>query len=250
VLRLFPKPTASATAWIALGSPRAAVELLALLHERLGERLSAFELLSRSCLEAVLAHLPGARDPLPAAHPWYVLAELADSGAPAALRERVEAALAGCAAQGALRDAALAQSGEQARALWRIRETIPEAQFTNVKHDISVPISQIPEFVARADNALTAAFGSIRVYCFGHVGDGNLHYNVGPPALVQRGTEVNRLVYDTVAALGGSISAEHGLGQLRREEIRRHKDPLELELMRTLKSALDPQGLMNPGKLL
>jgi FAD/FMN-containing dehydrogenase len=119
-----------------------------------------------------------------------------------------------------------------------------------VKHDISVPISQIPEFVARADNALKAAFGDICVYCFGHVGDGNLHYNVGPPVLAQRGTEVNRLVYDTVAALGGSISAEHGLGQLRREEIRRHKDPLELELMRTLKSALDPQGLMNPGKLL
>jgi FAD/FMN-containing dehydrogenase len=250
VLRLFPKPTASATAWIALDSPRAAVELLGLLHERLGERLSAFELLSRSCLEAVLAHLPDARDPLPAAHPWYVLAELADSGAPAALHERVEAALAACAAQGAVRDAALAQSGEQARALWRIRETVPEAQFTNVKHDISVPISQIPEFVARADNALKAAFGDICVYCFGHVGDGNLHYNVGPPALAQRGTEVNRLVYDTVAMLGGSISAEHGLGQLRREEIRRHKDPLELELMRTLKSALDPHGLMNPGKLL
>ena len=250
VLRLFPKPTASATAWIALDSPRAAVELLGLLHELIGERLSAFELLSRSCLETVLAYLPDARDPLPAAHRWYVLAEFADSGAPAALHARVEAALAGCAAQGALRDAALAQSGEQARALWRIRETIPEAQFTNVKHDISVPISQIPEFVTRADNALTAAFGDIRVYCFGHVGDGNLHYNVGPPALLQRGSEVNRLVYDTVAMLGGSISAEHGLGQLRREEIRRHKDPLELELMRTLKSALDPHGFMNPGKLL
>lgn len=250
VLRLFPKPTASATVWIALDSPRAAVELLGLLHERLGERLSAFELVSRSCVEAVLAHLPDARDPLPSPHPWYVLAELADSGAPAALHERVEAALAGCAAQGALRDAALAQSGEQARALWRIRETIPEAQFTNVKHDISVPISQIPEFIARADKALAHAFGNIPVYCFGHVGDGNLHYNVGTPALVQRRDEVSRRVYDTVADLGGSISAEHGLGQLRREEMRRHKDPVELELMHTLKRALDPQGLMNPGKVL
>ncbi len=250
VLRLFPKPTASTTVWIALDSPRAAVELLGLLHERLGERLSAFELVSRSCVEAVLAHLPDARDPLPSPHPWYVLAELADSGAPAALHERVETALAGCAAQGALRDAALAQSGEQARALWRIRETIPEAQFTNVKHDISVPISQIPEFIARADKALAHAFGNIPVYCFGHVGDGNLHYNVGTPALVQRRDEVSRLVYDTVADLGGSISAEHGLGQLRREEMRRHKDPVELELMRTLKRALDPQGLMNPGKVL
>jgi FAD/FMN-containing dehydrogenase len=251
VLRLFPKPTASATAWIALDSPRAAVELLGLLHERLGERVSAFELVSRSCVQAVLAHVPDARDPLTAAHPWYVLAELADSGAPAALHESVEAALAGCAAQGALRDAALAQSGEQARALWRIREAIPEAQFTNVKHDISVPISQIPEFVARADNVLEAAFGHACVcYCFGHVGDGNLHYNVGPPALVERRAEVSRLVYDIVAMLGGSISAEHGLGQLRREEMRRHKGALELELMRTLKRALDPKGLMNPGKVL
>ncbi len=250
VLRLFPRPTASATAWIALESPRAAVELLGLLHERLGERLSAFELLSRSCLEAVLAHLRDAQDPLPAAHPWYVLAELADNGAPAQLHALVEAALGDCAERGALRDAALAHSGEQARALWRIREAIPEAQFTNVKHDISVPISRIPDFVAQADKALAAAFGELSIYCFGHVGDGNLHYNVGPEQLVLRREEVSRRVYDTVAALGGSISAEHGLGQLKREEIRRHKDPIEFELMRAIKRTLDPQGLMNPGKVL
>jgi FAD/FMN-containing dehydrogenase len=249
VLRLFPRPSASATAWIALDSPKAAVELLGLLRERLGDRVSAFELLSRDCLAAVMAHSPGTRDPLAAAHPWYVLAELADSGQPARLRERVEEALADCAERGALRDAALAHSGEQARALWRIRETIPEAQFTNVKHDISVPVSRIPEFVEQAGRALAAAFPA-QVFCFGHVGDGNLHYNVGPEALMPRRAEVSRIVYDTVAALGGSISAEHGLGQLKREEIRRHKDPLELELMRSLKRTLDPKGLMNPGKLL
>jgi FAD/FMN-containing dehydrogenase len=249
VLRLFPRPSATATAWIAVDSPKAAAELLGLLRERLGDRVSAFELLSRACLDAVMAHSPGTKDPLAAVHPWYVLAELADSGEQARLRERVEEALADCAERGALRDAALAHSGEQARALWRIRETIPEAQFTNVKHDISVPVSRIPEFVERAGGALAAAF-PVEVFCFGHVGDGNLHYNVGPEALMPRRAEVSRIVYDTVAALGGSISAEHGLGQLKREEIRRHKDPLELELMRALKRTLDPRGLMNPGKQL
>ena len=250
VLRLFPRPSATATAWIALESPRAAVELLGGLRERLGERLSAFELVSRACLEAVLAHSPGSQDPLSAAHPWYVLAELGDSGDPAALRERVESALADCAERGALRDAALAQSGAQSRELWRIRETIPEAQFTNVKHDISVPVSRIPEFIESAGRSLRQRFGDIDVYCFGHVGDGNLHYNVGSEALVARREEVNRAVYDALDAFGGSISAEHGLGQLKREEIRRHKHPLELELMQSLKRTLDPKGLMNPGKLL
>jgi FAD/FMN-containing dehydrogenase len=250
VLRLFPRPSATATAWIALDSARAAVELLGRLRGRLGERLSAFELISRPCLEAVLAHSSPGTDPLATAHPWYVLAELGDSGEPAALRERFESVLADCAAQDALSDAAIAQSGEQSRALWRIRETIPEAQFANVKHDISVPVSKIPEFIDRAGRNLAARFGDIEIFCFGHVGDGNLHYNVGSEALLSRRDEVSRIVYDTLDAFGGSISAEHGLGQLKREEIRRHKDPLELELMRSLKRALDPNGLMNPGKLL
>src|SRR5256885_952543 len=149
-----------------------------------------------------------------------------------------------------LRDAVLAQSGEQARSLWRLRESIPEAQFANVKHDVSVPVSKTPELIERAGAALESAFPGVRPYVFGHVGDGNLHYNVGPEALIAQREAVNRIVYDAVASLGGSISAEHGLGQLKRDEIRRHKDPLELELMRALKQALDPRGLMNPGKLL
>jgi FAD/FMN-containing dehydrogenase len=243
VLRLYPKPTASATAWIALASPRQAVELLAALRERLGERISAFELVSRSCLEAVLSHVPDLRDPLGAPHPWYVLAEFGDSGAPGELQQRLEQALAE-------REAVLAQSGEQSRALWRIRESIPEAQFANVKHDISVPVSRIPEFNDLAGRALAAEFPGIEIFCFGHVGDGNLHYNVGPEGLVDKRAAVNRIVYDAVARLGGSISAEHGLGQLKREAIRGQKPPLELELMRTLKAALDPKGLMNPGKVL
>lgn len=243
VLRLHPLPGATATAWIAVESPRAAVELLATLRERLGERISAFELISRACLEAVISH-SGARDPLPAPHPWYVLAEAADAGAPEELRARLEAALAGC------EDAVLAQSVDQARALWRIRESIPEAQFTNVKHDVSVPVSRVPDLIQGAGEALARRFPAAQVYAFGHVGDGNVHYNVGPAELVASRAAVNRIVYDAVAALGGSISAEHGLGQLKREEAARHKDPLELELMRALKAALDPRGLMNPGKVL
>ena len=240
VLRLYPKPTASATAWIALAGAREAVDLLATLRTRLGERISAFELVSRACLEAVLSRVPGARDPLGAPHPWYVLAQFADTED---LQTRVEQALAG-------REAVIAQSGEQARSLWRLRESIPEAQFTNIKHDVSVPVSRIPEFIELADRALAAAFADVKVFCFGHVGDGNLHYNVGPEGLVDRRTAINRIVYDAVLRLGGSISAEHGLGQLKREAIRALKAPLELELMRALKATLDPKDLMNPGKVL
>ena len=250
VLRLHPKPSASATAWIALESAAAAMELLAFLHERLGERLSAFELLARNCVEAVLAFAPGTQDPLARPHPWYVLVEIADSGEEQLLRERVEKTLVEAAERGALADAALAQSGEQARALWRIRETVPEAQFTNVKHDVAVPISKTAEFIERAAARLRARYPDVRIYAFGHVGDGNIHYNVGPEQLVAERPAVNRIVYDTVAELGGSISAEHGLGQLKRDEIRAHKSPLEMELMHRLKQALDPNGLMNPGKVL
>ena len=250
VLRLHPKPSASVTAWIALQSAAAAVELLATLHEKLGERLSAFELLARSCVDAVLKFAPGTQDPLAAVHPWYVLTEIADSGEELTLRDRVEKVLADCAERGAIEDAVLAQSGEQACALWRIRETVPEAQFTNVKHDVSVPVSKTAEFIERAGPRLAAKFPDVRIYAFGHVGDGNIHYNIGPEGLVFERPAVNRIVYDTVAELGGSISAEHGLGQLKRDEILRHKPAIELELMRALKHTLDPHNLMNPGKVL
>ena len=244
VLRLHPKPSAAATAWIGLASPRAAVALLAALRERLGERVSAFELVSRECLEAVLEKWRDLQDPLPTPHPWYVLAEVADNGAQDELYERVAAALAGCD------DAVLAQSVEQSRALWRIRESIPEAQFSNVKHDVSVPVSRIPELIDLLGESIRRRIPNEQIYAFGHVGDGNVHYNVGPPELAGQRAEVNRIVYDAVARLGGSISAEHGLGQLKRDEVARHKDPLELELMRALKHTLDPRGLMNPGKVL
>jgi FAD/FMN-containing dehydrogenase len=243
VLRLHPKATASATAWIAVASPQKAVELLASLRGSVGERISAFELVSRNCLEAVLSHVQDSRDPLGAPHPWYVLAEFGDSGSNEALLERLEGALGA-------HEAALAQSVEQARSLWQLRESIPEAQFSNVKHDISVPVSKIPEFIRSSDAALKSAFPQAQIYCFGHVGDGNLHYNIGPAALLAQREAVNAIVYEGVARFGGSISAEHGLGQLKREAIRMQKPAIELELMRALKAALDPKGLMNPGKVL
>jgi len=245
VLKLQPKPTASATAWIKVENPRRTVALLNHLREACGARLSAFELLPRTCIDAVLAHRQEIRDPLPGGA-WYVLLQLDDGGTAAALHERLEQAL-DCEL---VQDAVIARSEAESKALWAIRETVPEAQFSNVKHDISVAISKVPEFIERAALAIESAFPGVAIYCFGHVGDGNLHYNVGDAALIAHRDEVNRVVYAIVDALGGSISAEHGLGQLKREEITRHKDPLELELMRAVKRALDPQGLMNPGKVI
>jgi FAD/FMN-containing dehydrogenase len=245
VLKLHPKPTASATAWIAVQSPQRAVELLGHLRKSCGDRLAAFELLSRSCIDAVLGHRREMRDPLPGGA-WQVLVQLDDSGSSAVLNELLQGALDTDLAVNAV----VAKNASEAQALWAIRESVPEAQFANVKHDISVAISKVPEFIERAGAALAKAYPGEPIFCFGHVGDGNLHYNVGDAALIERRAEVSRIVYDEVAALGGSISAEHGLGQLKREEIRRHREPLELELMRTLKHALDPRGLMNPGKVI
>jgi len=250
VLKLQPQPDAIVASWIAVPDPARAVELLALLRARLGDRLTAFEIVSRPCLEAVLAHARDTRDPLGNVHPWYVLAEASDAGPFEALAAKVEQALDKALEGGMGLDATIAHSHARSAALWRLREMIPEAQFTNVKHDIAVAVSQIPAFIERAGRALEVAFPGAAVWCFGHVGDGNLHYNVGDAALLAERPRVNRIVYDIVASLGGSISAEHGLGQLKREEITRHKDALELELMRALKRALDPQGLMNPGKVL
>jgi FAD/FMN-containing dehydrogenase len=239
VLKLQPRPGAEATAWIGLAGPAQAVQLLAQLRAQLGERISAFELVSRPCLDAVLTHDKAARDPLPRPHPWYVLAQFEDA--------RPADTLAGAPQA---EDAAIAASAAQAAALWKIRESIPEAQFANVKHDVAVPVSKVPDLIEQANAAVRAAFPGAPIYAFGHIGDGNIHYNVGDAALLGLREQVNRIVYGVVGGLGGSISAEHGLGQLKRAEVREHKSALELELMRAVKSALDPQGLMNPGKLL
>lgn len=253
VLKLYPLPKRQTTCWLNVADPAAAVALLGQARAVFDAHLTAFEIVSEVSLGLVLQHIPGAQRP-GAISPWYVLAEFSET-APAA----VEAWLAAQLESGYIQDGVLAQSATQARQLWHLRESISEAQKIegiSIKHDIAVPVSRIPDFLARAEAALTAAFPGIRVVAFGHVGDGNLHYNLSKAgsqdnaAFLLAQPTVNGIVHDLVHALGGSISAEHGLGQLKREEILRYKSPLEMQLMRSLKQTLDPRGLMNPGKLL
>ncbi|HUW38102.1 MAG TPA: FAD-binding oxidoreductase [Rhodocyclaceae bacterium] len=259
VLKLFPQPRATAVAWVAVADPAAAVALLRCLRERCGERVTAFEIVGRSALELVQKHIPDCRDPLPESHAWQVLVELTDTLAGFDLNATLESVLAAEIEAGRARDAVIAQSGAQAAALWQLRENISEAQRIegiSIKHDIAVPVSAIAEFIGRADDALASRFPGVRIVCFGHIGDGNLHYNLSKPAalanadFIEQSEAVNRIVHDLVHELSGSISAEHGLGQLKRLEIRRYKSAVELDLMRRVKAALDPADLMNPGKLL
>ncbi|MBX3677576.1 MAG: FAD-binding oxidoreductase [Rhodocyclaceae bacterium] len=259
VLKLFPRPRSSATAWLAVRDPAAAVELLSRLRDACGERVTGFEIVARPALELVLKHIPGARDPLAAPSPWYVLAELADTLADFDLAGMLEAILAVEMEAGRVADAAVAQDLAQQRVLWHLREHISEAQRiegVSIKHDIAVPVSRIAGFIARADAELQRAFPAVRIVTFGHIGDGNLHYNLSRPDaeanadFIAQTPQANRIVHDIVAELGGSISAEHGLGQLKRGEILRYKSAVEMDLMRAVKQALDPHGLMNPGKVI
>ena len=259
VLKLFPVQAVRAVAWVAVPDPAAAIALLAHARTLAGERLSAFEIVCSAAHELVLQKFPACTRPLAAPSPWYALLELTDSDAQADLQTLLENLLGKAFDQGLVTDAALAASETQALALWALRENISDAQKLDgisIKHDISLPVSAIPEFLERCGDALSAAYPGVRIVAFGHAGDGNLHYN---PSMPQGGDEnagfiaqtaaVNRIVYDLVVSLGGSISAEHGLGQLKREEIRRYKSPLELDMMHRIRQALDPAGLMNPGKL-
>ena len=256
-LKLFPRPRAHAVAWVAVPDPAAAVSLLGQLRDAAGDNVTAFEIVGRPALELVLRHIPDARDPLAGKPAWQVLVEL--SGARDDLAATLEQALQRAAEEGVIGDAVLAASEAQTAALWALRENVSEAQKiegVSIKHDIAVPVSRLPEFIARADAALRAAFPQLRIVCFGHIGDGNLHYNLSRPdaqsnaSFIAQTESVNRIVHDLVHALGGSISAEHGLGQLKREEVLRYKSATEMDMMRAVKQALDPRGLMNPGKLL
>jgi FAD/FMN-containing dehydrogenase len=259
VLKLFPAPRARATAWASVPTPAAAVALLARFRAACGDRVSAFELVGAPLLELLSRHMPRCRLPLPVAPEWSVLLELTETADGIALAPLLEQTLAAAIGAGEAGDAAIAASQPQAEAFWALREGANEAQKRegfSIKHDISVPVSRIPEFIARAYAALRAWQPGVRIIAFGHIGDGNLHYNLFPPpgeneaTFAARAGEANSIVYGLVAGQGGSISAEHGLGQLKRDAICRYKDAVELDLMRAVKHALDPHGLMNPGKVL
>jgi D-lactate dehydrogenase (cytochrome) len=257
--KLFPAPRASGSAWVAVPTPAAAIGLLAAARERLGDEVTGFELMSRLAVDLVVRHIPGVRDPLPAAGPWYVLLELASSREGAAPEAELEAFLGWAAGQGLATDAALAASGAQQAGFWRVRHAMSEAQKNagaSIKHDVSVPVSRIDEFLAQAGAWVGARVPGVRVVAFGHVGDGNLHYNLSQPEglpaadFLARWEEVSAGVHDIAVGLGGSFSAEHGIGSLKVGELQRWRGGTEYRLMQALKAAIDPLGIMNPGKVL
>ena len=258
VLKLYPKPTAIETAWLAVPTPGHALQLLALMRSHLGDALSGFELLQRSIIDFVLQTVPGNEDPVGTKSPWYVLMEVSGQGKTDAFAEPLQDALAAASEQGLVTDGTIAQTLAQGRRFWKFREDVSEAQKViggGVKHDVSVAVSSVPEFIARADAALETAYPGIRHCSFGHMGDGNIHYNPIGPAnwkgdFQSERDVINLIIHDIVAEMGGSISAEHGIGRLRLAENERYKSPIELELMRTIKRSLDPHNLMNPGKLI
>jgi FAD/FMN-containing dehydrogenase len=256
VLKLFPRPRAVETAFVGLASPQAAIALLSLAQERTGGAVTSFELIKALGLELAIRHGNGVRDPLAGRHAWYVLLQLSSQGA--GLRTVMEELLADAAERGLIEDATIAESLDQAKAFWRIREILPEVQKPeggSVKHDVSVPIAAVPEFLEQADAAVEKLIPGVRPVPFGHAGDGNIHYNVSQPvgadkeAFLARWYEINAVVHGVAAKLGGSISAEHGIGVMKRDLLPGVKDPVALELMRTLKRTLDPNNVLNPGKV-
>jgi FAD/FMN-containing dehydrogenase len=257
VLKLFPAPKTIETAFVGLASLGAALDLLTLTQEATGGAATSFELIGRLPLEFAVRHGTGLRDPLALAYPWYVLVEL-KSSARENLRETLEEALASGIERGLVGDATIADSIDQRNAFWRLREFIPEAQKFeggSIKHDVSVPIAAVPDFITQASAAVEALIPGARLAPFGHLGDGNIHFNVSQPigadrlAFLARWHEVNDCVHAVVGKLGGSISAEHGIGRLKRDDLVRVKDPVALDLMRALKRTLDPKGILNPGKV-
>jgi FAD/FMN-containing dehydrogenase len=258
-LKLHPRPAAVMTAMAALPSLAAAVELLSLAQARLGPGLTGFELMNTLSLALVRQHFSGLRQPLAPA-PWTVLIEQSDAEDEAHASAALESLLGTALERGLIVDTAIASSLEQANAMWHLRESIPLAQAAegpNVKHDIALPVSAIAEFVAATDAAIARAFPGVRMVDFGHLGDGNLHYNVqGPPGeaasefIGRCEHRINTIVYDAVLARGGSISAEHGIGVLKRDELAQRKSPVALDMMRAIKTALDPTGVLNPGRVL
>jgi len=259
VLKLFPRPRQIETALIAVPDPTAAIALLARLRAATGDALSGFELMPRMLIEFALKHIAGVVDPLKAPSPWYVLVE-ATAGTPGSmLRESIEGALAVAIDDGLVTDGTLAESEARRNALWFIREAIVQSQRYeggSIKHDISVPVSRVADFIERADAAVKAAMPGIRPVPFGHVGDGNIHFNLTQPVgadqadFLAQWETMNGIVHEIALDLGGSISAEHGIGRFKRDEMRQVKSPVELDMMQRVKAALDPHRLLNPRALL
>ncbi len=258
-MKLAPQPAATMTALAACSSLEQCVALLKLARSRLGCGLTGFEVMSRFSLDLVAKHFPQLPQPLPGAV-WTALLEHSDTEGETQARMRFEALLGSALEQGVVNDAVVAESLAQSQGLWHLRESIPLAQpmeGLNIKHDISLPVSAIPEFVTRTDAALAARFPGVRLVNFGHLGDGNLHYNVQCPEggdaarfLGECEHDINTIVFDALLPYGGSFSAEHGIGALKRDELAARKSPVALGLMRRIKAALDPQGLLNPGRVL
>jgi FAD/FMN-containing dehydrogenase len=258
VLKLFPRPRAVETAFVGMASPADALKLLSRAQERASGTLTSFELIGREVIEFALRHGHGVRDPLTGVHPWYLLMEVSsqqDEG----VRESLENLLAEAIEQGIVTDATIAASLEQTKSFWHLRHSLPEVQKPeggSIKHDVSVPVAAVPEFLAQASAAVKALVPGSRPVPFGHLGDGNIHFNVSQPVgadtkqFLARWDEMNEVVNKIVLKLGGSISAEHGIGKLKRESLAKVKDPVALDLMRSLKQTLDPKGILNPGKVL
>jgi FAD/FMN-containing dehydrogenase len=258
-LRLVPAVASRAVAWVGLASPQAALTLLRRLEDRTGEAVESFELVPADALALVIDKIPGARAPLGQACPWNVLIEAVGSkGGPDPVKA-IEDALAAAIEDQLVLDATIAASGTQAEALWALRESVSEAEKIDgpsLKHDISVPVSEMPAFLERERGRVEARFPGSRIIAFGHLGDGNIHFNLLPPENAERGAWITEhgpaasaLIHDLVAAAGGSLSAEHGIGQAKLAEFARLTDPVRLDTLRAIKAALDPLGIMNPGKL-
>lgn len=258
VLRLFPKPAGREVAYVGVTTPQNALRLLTMAQDRAGPQLTAFELMARVGMEFTLRHTKGARDPLGAAYPWYVLVEISSSRSAEDARQTMEDLLEAALTEAAIEDAAIAQSLSDAKAFWTMREEMSWAQKPeggSIKHDVAVPVARVPEFLAAAETAVLGTIPDARIVAFGHLGDGNIHFNVSQgvgadtAAFLSRWGEINALVHDIASSMDGTFSAEHGIGQLKREELAKRKSGPEIELMRSLKQMFDPYQLLNPGKV-
>ncbi|MBN9241364.1 MAG: FAD-binding oxidoreductase [Mesorhizobium sp.] len=259
VMKLFPKPKGREVAFVGLASPQAALALFARATDRAGPGLTAFELIARRPYDFTLRHAAGIVRPLATDFSWYVLMEISSGRSPEDARDLVEAILGAALEDGTIEDAVIAASLAQREAFWNFRETLPEmqkAEGASIKHDISVPVASIPAFIEQGEKAVHSVSAGARVVCFGHMGDGNLHYNISRPvdgddeAFLALYKPMNKAVHDVVRSLGGSISAEHGIGQLKRDELIATAPPMAIDLMRRVKAAFDPAGVMNPGKVI